>query len=61
MCLSPSSHVARAIGHEASWNFSLMTDDDRPSHRQANKTTPKLLVCIAFVPTLVMVGLWAFG
>jgi len=38
-----------------------MTDDDRPSHRQSNQTTPALLVSGAFVPLLAMAALWAFG
>jgi hypothetical protein len=38
-----------------------MTDNDRPSHRQANRTTPVLLISTAFVPLLAMAGLWVLG
>ena len=39
----------------------LMTNDDKPSHRQANQTTPVLLISVAFVPLLSMAAVWAFG
>jgi hypothetical protein len=38
-----------------------MTDDDRPSLRRANRTTPVLLVSVAFVPLLSMAAVWVFG
>jgi len=38
-----------------------MTVNDRPSHRQANQTTPVLLISGAFVPLLAMAAVWAFG
>jgi nitrate reductase NapE component len=39
----------------------MTADDDKPSHRQANETTPVLLVSVAFVPLLSMAAVWALG
>jgi hypothetical protein len=39
----------------------LSSYNDRPSHRQANRTTPVLLISTAFVPLLAMAGLWVLG